>query len=326
MNIDDWKAEQKRLAKEYADAGLDPTIVAFLNNWDPDEFKVEADAEWAKDVESLLNELNQDLAKPEAELDEETIDEIQKGLKALLRKLGVKPPKKRRGVRSSGTAVKAGAAKSKADQLQPRAPNRMMLNQVANQTIAFFSYKLARDVVAVVRSGMSTDTDVEDEIDHKPLDDIERIIFRAANEGIDSLISHDWKVIVKFGQQKAKELAKEEAAATVERLAHELFPELEDDENVTAKQLTTCFAKRANPSDGSEPVRLKDETKRKFINLAQAWKACGNAVEYKGQAARLELGSHGSQEHKKKIVVAESRKGTHEIDSFLYPPAITFLD
>ncbi|EKK02923.1 hypothetical protein RBSH_01616 [Rhodopirellula baltica SH28] len=318
MNIDEWKAEQELLAIEYANADLAPEIAAFLTSWEPDESKVGDYAEWAKEVAPVLKELEAELAKPQAELDEESIAAIQDDLADVLSQLGVNPAKKKRGVR-------LGLADN-ADAFSDLVRDRVMVHRVTRQIARVAGNELARDVVPVVRSEMDTDTDVEDKKDHKPLNDIDRLILRAANEGIDCWTSHDHKMMVKYSQQKAKEIAKEEAAATVERLAHELFPELKADQNVTAKRLTTCFAKRANPSDGSDPKPVDDAMKLKFVELTRAWKAAGGSIEYDSQSVRVELKSTSGGNHEQRFMVGLSKKGTHPVTSSVSLPALTFQD
>lgn len=306
MNIEEWKAEQRRLATEYAHAELEPEIVAFLTSWEPDAARAGTYAEWATKVEPILNKVHAELAKPEDKLDEQSIAAIQDRLTEVLAQLGVKPVKKR-GVRFIA-----------ADQVNELARERVMFDRVARQVVWVASQELALDDAPVVRSSMSTDPDVDDKKNHEPLDDIDQLILRAADEGKDCWTADDWKAVVKFGQQKAKELAKEEANAAVKRLAHELFPELKADQRATANRLTKLFAKHGSGN-------IDDETKIKFVELTRAWKAAGGSLALESNPVRL-VTVPNEQGQQRSFQVLESRKGRHVVATSTRLPEIQFVE
>ncbi|WP_099262793.1 hypothetical protein [Rhodopirellula bahusiensis] len=142
--------------------------------------------------------------------------------------------------------------------------------------------------------------------------------------GTDSINSDESRFLAKHFSEQQKKTKKAEAAATLERLAYELFPELKPDQTVTANRLTKCFAKRANPTDGTRPKSVDDETKLKFVQLTRAWKEVGGSLEYEGQSVRLDTTKHTADTQDKTFVVLEAKKGFKPVKRSVYVPGLIF--
>ncbi|MEP3480555.1 MAG: hypothetical protein ABJZ55_15000 [Fuerstiella sp.] len=158
--------------------------------------------------------------------------------------------------------------------------------------------------------------DAPDPTPETPTDEIDGLIQHAFIHGKETLTSLEWKAIAKHATQAAKEFAKSEAIATVQRLAHELFPELKADQRATANRLTKLFAKHGSG-------QIDDEAKLKFVELTRAWKAAGGSLEYDGQAVRLDTKPfpNGSQVS---FTVDLAKKGRTTLTSSINLPAIQF--
>ena len=93
-------------------------------------------------------------------------------------------------------------------------------------------------------------------------------------------------------EKTLKEDAKRERIASapqrIDQLSREIFPEIAADEEVTAERLTKLFAERAQPSDGSAPVRSRSEDRPKVKELIELWQLAVGSVRMNGKDIRID--------------------------------------